>query len=94
MVRAAPVKLDYNTTAFEKELVDFAGEPEYIVKGGRDKFSGLPKAFEGVKEVRINHKVCSQSISFTVVLLHRCYNRALSPRAAVLCEGRSTDRDG
>jgi hypothetical protein len=32
--------------------VEFAGEPEYIVKGGRDKFSGLPEAFAGIKEVR------------------------------------------
>lgn len=44
--------LNYDTAAFEKELVTFAGEPEYIVKGGRDKFANLPKAFEGIKEVR------------------------------------------
>jgi hypothetical protein len=48
---AAEVKLNYETTAFKKELVEFAGEPEYIVKGGRDKFKGLPQAFEGIKEV-------------------------------------------
>lgn len=50
--RAAAVKLDYDCKVFEKELVDFAGESEFIVKGGRDKFALLPKAFEGIKEVR------------------------------------------
>ena len=49
---AAAVKLDYDTKAFEKELVEFAGAPEYIVKGGRDKFANLPKAFGDIKEVR------------------------------------------
>jgi hypothetical protein len=48
---AAQPKLDFNTVAFQKDLVEFAGAPEYIVKGGRDKFAGLPKAFEGIKEV-------------------------------------------
>ena len=45
--------LDFNTTAFKKDLVQFAETEEYIVKGGRDKFGGLPAAFEGVKEVII-----------------------------------------
>jgi ketol-acid reductoisomerase len=49
---ATSFKLDYDTSAFEKELVDFAGEPEYIVKGGRDKFANLAKAFRGIKEAR------------------------------------------
>lgn len=48
---AAEPKLDYNTSAFQKDLVEFAGEPEYIVKGGRDKFEQLPAAFKGIKEV-------------------------------------------
>jgi hypothetical protein len=50
--RATAIKLDYDTTAFEKELVDFAGAPEYIVKGGRDRFANLPQAFRGIKEAR------------------------------------------
>lgn len=56
--RAAEVKLDYDTKVFSKELVDFAGEKEYIVKGGRDKFELLPKAFEGIKEVRERPRCC------------------------------------
>lgn len=52
MACKAEVHLDFNTNAFEKELVEFAGTKEYIVKGGRDKFTSLPKAFEGVSEVR------------------------------------------
>ena len=31
-------ELDINTKVFEKELVDVAGEGEYIVKGGRHLF--------------------------------------------------------
>jgi hypothetical protein len=50
--KATAVKLDFDTTAFQKDLVEFAGEPEYIVKGGRDKFANLPKAFKDIKEVR------------------------------------------
>lgn len=49
---AAAPKLDYYCTAFQRDLVEFAGDPEYIVKGGRDKFSGLAEAFAGIKEVR------------------------------------------
>jgi len=52
--RCQAAHLDFQTTAFKKELVQFAGSEEYIVKGGRDKFEGLPKAFAGVKEVRRN----------------------------------------
>lgn len=49
---ATAPKLDYNCSAFKRDLVEFAGEQEYIVKGGRDKFSGLAEAFAGIKEVR------------------------------------------
>lgn len=49
---AVAPKLDYNCSAFKRDLVEFAGEQEYIVKGGRDKFSGLAEAFAGIKEVR------------------------------------------
>ena len=31
-------ELDINTKVFTKEMVDVAGEQEYIVRGGRDKF--------------------------------------------------------
>ena len=49
---ATAVQHDFNAQAFNKELVDFAGSSEYIVKGGRDKFSNLPQAFKDIKEVR------------------------------------------
>jgi len=52
MACKAEVHLDFKTGAFEKELVEFAGTKEYIVKGGRDKFASLPAAFEGISEVR------------------------------------------
>ena len=32
-------ELDINTKVFTKEMVDVAGEQEYIVRGGRDKFN-------------------------------------------------------
>ena len=51
MACKAEVHLDFKTDAFQKELVDFAGTKEYIVKGGRDKFASLPQAFEGISEV-------------------------------------------
>lgn len=38
---------------FEVRDVEFAGTKEQIVKGGRDLFPLLPKAFEGIKEVGV-----------------------------------------
>lgn len=46
----AAATLDFDTTAFQKDLVEFAGSKEYIVKGGRDKFKNLPQAFKDIKE--------------------------------------------
>lgn len=51
-VMCQAIRNDFDTKAFTKELVQFADTEEYIVKGGRDKFSGLPEAFKGIKEVR------------------------------------------
>lgn len=50
---ANAVHLDFNTKAFQKELVSFAGREEYIVRGGRDKFSGLKEAFKGIKTIGV-----------------------------------------
>lgn len=50
---ANAVHLDFNTKAFKKELVKFASMEEYIVRGGRDKFSGLPEAFKGIKTIGV-----------------------------------------
>jgi ketol-acid reductoisomerase len=38
---------------FKKDLVKFAETEEYVVKGGRDKYALLPKAFEGIKQVGV-----------------------------------------
>lgn len=38
---------------FPKDLVEFAGTEEYVIKGGRDKYALLPKAFDGVKQVGV-----------------------------------------
>lgn len=47
------VHLDFNTKHFKKEHVTFAGNEEYIVRGGRDKFPALKEAFKGVKTVGV-----------------------------------------
>ena len=51
--QAQAPKLDINTKVFEKELVDVAGEQEYIVRGGRHLFSKLPEALKGIKSVGV-----------------------------------------
>ena len=38
---------------FKKDLVKFDDTEEYVIKGGRDKYNLLPKAFEGVKQVGV-----------------------------------------
>jgi|TARA_B100000683_G_scaffold275102_1_gene324902 ketol-acid reductoisomerase len=45
--------LDINTKIFEKEIVDVAGEQEYIVRGGRHLFAKLPEALKGVKTIGV-----------------------------------------
>ncbi|KAL4858940.1 Ketol-acid reductoisomerase [Chlorella vulgaris] len=47
------VELDYDVKVFDKELVTFAEKEEYIIRGGRDKFSKLPAAFAGIKSVGV-----------------------------------------
>jgi ketol-acid reductoisomerase len=47
------VYLDFDTKVFAKELVEFAGKEEYIVRGGRDKFDKLPAAFSGFKQIGV-----------------------------------------
>merc|ERR1712100_350815 len=46
-------ELDINTKVFTKEMVDVAGEQEYIVRGGRDKFSLLPAALKSIKSIGV-----------------------------------------
>ncbi|KAF6266765.1 acetohydroxy acid isomeroreductase [Scenedesmus sp. NREL 46B-D3] len=53
LAQAVPAERDFNTTAFTKELVKFADTEEYIIRGGRDKFPALGKAFQGIKQVGV-----------------------------------------
>lgn len=43
--------LSFDSKVFHPELVQFPGSEENIYVGGRDKFSHLPKAFEGIKQI-------------------------------------------
>lgn len=47
------VAVDFNTKVFEKELVKLADTEEYIVRGGRDRYKLLKKAFAGVKQIGV-----------------------------------------
>lgn len=44
---------DFETKCFRKEAIHLADTTEYIVRGGRDVFSSLPAAFEGIKNVGV-----------------------------------------
>lgn len=45
--------LDFQTKVFKKEKIQLADTTEYIVRGGRDLFPLLPKAFEGIKQIAV-----------------------------------------
>lgn len=47
------VRFDFETKVFEKEKIQLADTEEYIVRGGRDKFSLLPKAFDGIAQIGV-----------------------------------------
>lgn len=47
------MQFDFTTKVFKKELVKMGPSEEYIVRGGRDLFPLLPKAFEGVKQIGV-----------------------------------------
>ncbi|KAK9826369.1 hypothetical protein WJX81_003435 [Elliptochloris bilobata] len=51
--RCAVAVLEFDTKVFKKERVDFAGKPEFIYRGGRDKYNLLPEAFEGIKKIGV-----------------------------------------
>eukprot|EP00245_Coleochaete_scutata_P005095 TRINITY_DN18380_c0_g2_i1.p1 TRINITY_DN18380_c0_g2~~TRINITY_DN18380_c0_g2_i1.p1 ORF type:complete len:647 (+),score=140.58 TRINITY_DN18380_c0_g2_i1:123-1943(+) len=57
MVAAEPAvrgpELDFQTGIFKKEKINLAGQEEYIVRGGRDLFPLLPKAFAGIKKIGV-----------------------------------------
>lgn len=48
---------------FEKQRIALGGTEEDIVKGGRDLFSLLPKAFEGVKQIGVGHTSATKHLS-------------------------------
>ncbi len=43
----------FETDVFETEIIKLADTEEMIVRGGRDKFNLLPKAFEGIKQIGV-----------------------------------------
>ena len=43
----------FETDVFETEIIQLAGTEEMIVRGGRDKFGLLPKAFDGIKQIGV-----------------------------------------
>lgn len=47
------MKFDFETKVFKKEMVQMGPQKEYIVRGGRDLFPLLPKAFEGIKQIGV-----------------------------------------
>ncbi|GMH40883.1 hypothetical protein BSKO_08787 [Bryopsis sp. KO-2023] len=45
--------VDFEPKVFTKEVVDFAGTKESIIRGGRDKLELLPKAFANIKQIGV-----------------------------------------
>jgi len=43
----------FTSNVFETETIDLAGTRETIVRGGRDKFALLPKAFAGIRQIGV-----------------------------------------
>ena len=44
---------DFTTNVFQKEKYNFGGTEEHIIRGGRDLFNLLPKAFAGIKVIGV-----------------------------------------
>ncbi len=44
---------DFTSKVFETEVIRLAGTEERIVRGGRDRFALLPKAFEGIQQIGV-----------------------------------------
>jgi ketol-acid reductoisomerase len=45
--------LDFETKVFTKEEITLAGTTEYVIRGGRDLFGLLPKAFDGISTIAV-----------------------------------------
>ena len=46
-------KLKTDAKVFEKETLDLVDYKEYVVRGGRNLFPLLPKAFDGIKQIGV-----------------------------------------
>ncbi|MEU4532114.1 hypothetical protein AB0F49_28175 [Micromonospora ureilytica] len=46
-------ELDFTTNVFDKEYITLAGTREAIVRGGRDLFDRLPRAFAGINQIAV-----------------------------------------
>ncbi|MFT5171204.1 MAG: ketol-acid reductoisomerase [Candidatus Marinamargulisbacteria bacterium] len=47
------MNMDFESEIFEKETITLAGNQEQIVRGGRNLFSKLPQAFEGIQQIGV-----------------------------------------
>src|SRR5512134_731773 len=47
------MKLNFESSIFKKERIQVGDAEEYIVRGGRDLFPLLPKAFEGIRQIGV-----------------------------------------
>src|SRR5689334_13675125 len=47
------MKLNFESSIFQKELISLGDTEEYIVRGGRDLFPLLPKALDGIKQIGV-----------------------------------------
>jgi ketol-acid reductoisomerase len=48
-----PTDLTFQSKVFQKKVIELNGRKEEVVVGGRNLFSLLPKAFEGVKQIGV-----------------------------------------
>ena len=47
------MKLNFDSRIFTKERIEVGDTEEYIVRGGRNLFPLLPKAFDGIKQIGV-----------------------------------------
>lgn len=45
--------MSFTTRVFEKEEIRLGGTTEYVIRGGRDRFPLLPKAFDGISRIGV-----------------------------------------
>src|SRR5262245_12138188 len=50
---AMATDLTFQSKVFQKKIIELQGRKEEVVVGGRNLFSLLPKAFEGVKQIGV-----------------------------------------